>query len=283
MISASKQKRLEKRAAKKAAKDTEEVSNPTDAAAASSLSNSLNKVNISSDDDGQRTVTGVLTSRVLSRDIKIENFTLGCYGQELISTTTLELNFGRRIGLIGHNGSGKSTFLKCIAAREVPIPEHVDIFLLNQEAEPSEMTAIEAVIDEVVKEQKRLEALAEEVSGNINEDENAQDALDDIYERLDALDPNTFESRACELLHGLGFTDQMMKRKTKDLSGGWRMRVALSRALFVKPTLLLLDEPTNHLVTQAHLLNEGCIQTNFGLNFVGSGSLCLARGIFEKV
>lgn len=66
-----------------------------------------------------------------------------------------------------------------------------------------------------------------------------------IYERLDEIDPNTFEVRAAELLHGLGFSKTMMARQTKDMSGGWRMRVALARALFAAPTLLLLDEPVS--------------------------------------
>ena len=64
--------------------------------------------------------------------------------------------------------------------------------------------------------------------------------LMDIYDRMDQLDPATFEKRAGELLFGLGFTHEMMAKKTKDLSGGWRMRVALAKALFIKPTLLLL-------------------------------------------
>jgi len=64
---------------------------------------------------------------------------------------------------------------------------------------------------------------------------------------LDALDADTAETRAAEILHGLGFTNEMMRKKTKDFSGGWRMRISLAKALFFDPMVLLLDEPTNHL------------------------------------
>ncbi len=120
----------------------------------------------------ERTCTGQLTSRPLSKDLKFEQFSLSYYGEDLIKAspsssfllvfsprvlcfflfgpeltnrqdTTLELTFGRRYGLIGRNGSGKSTFLKALAARDVAIPDHIDVHLLNEEAEPSELTALE--------------------------------------------------------------------------------------------------------------------------------------------
>merc|ERR1711939_651683 len=66
----------------------------------------------------------------------------------------------------------------------------------------------------------------------------------DLYERMETMDPSTFATRASQILTGLGFNKVTIKKKTKDMSGGWRMRVALAKALFVKPSLLLLDIPT---------------------------------------
>jgi len=126
----------------------------------------------------------------------------------------------------------------------VPIPSHIDIFLLKEEAEPSERTALQAVIDEAAKEITRLEAEQDRIIETEGPD---SDNLQIIYERLNDLDPSLLESRAGELLFGLGFSKAQMAKMTKDLSGGWRMRVSLARALLVSPALLLLDEPTNHL------------------------------------
>ncbi|CAJ1376337.1 unnamed protein product [Effrenium voratum] len=190
-------------------------------------------------------VTGVLASQPQAMDVKIEQFSMGVYGKEFIKDTKLELNFGRRYGLIGMNGSGKSTMLAAIAAREIPIPDHIDIWFLDSEAKPEETTAIQAVVNVVADEHKRLEELSIKL---LEEDpEKNADYLQVIGDKLDKMDPSTFEPRACELLHGLGFTKAMMQKATKDMSGGWRMRVALAQALFVEPMLLLLDEPTNHL------------------------------------
>ncbi|KAF9108191.1 hypothetical protein BGX29_002715 [Mortierella sp. GBA35] len=261
-LSASKQKRLAAKALKDASKKSSTASSPAttngrntpvppepSADDADVLIPGLNAMEVAKHKGGDRTSTGVLTSQPLSRDIKIESFSLSFHGRELISNTDIDLNFGRRYGLIGANGSGKSTFLECLAAREVPIPEHIDIYLLQEEAAPSDHNAIEAVVIEAKHEVERLEKQVENILAEIDGADNP--LLDDIYDRIEQLDPATFETRAATLLHGLGFTKKDMLKATKDMSGGWRMRVALAKALFVKPTLLLLDEPTNHLDLEA--------------------------------
>jgi len=165
--------------------------------------------------------------------------------KELIQDTTVQLVHGRRYGLIGSNGSGKSTLLACLAARELPIPDHIDIWHVHKEADPTDISALQSVIDVAQKEYERLEGLVQKLC---EEDPEANaDILEMLGDKLDRMAPETFEPEAGSLLHGLGFTEAMMHKATKDMSGGWRMRVALAQALFKRPTLLLLDEPTNHL------------------------------------
>lgn len=154
---------------------------------------------------------------------------------------------GRRYGLIGQNGSGKSTLLLAIAAREVPIPDHIDIWHLDTEAAPSQLTAMTSVTKVVTDEVTRLEAKIEKL---MSEDPESP-IVEILCDKLDKIELDTLDARAGELLFGLGFPPAMMHKKTCDMSGGWRMRVALAQALLVKPHILLLDEPTNHLDLQA--------------------------------
>jgi len=190
-------------------------------------------------------VTGVLASREQARDVRIEQVSMSMFGKELIQDTTVQLNHGRRYGLIGSNGSGKSTLLACLAARELPIPDHIDIWHVHKESDPTDISALQSVIDVAQKEYERLEGLIQKLC---EEDPEANgDILEMLGDKLDRMAPETFEPEAGSLLHGLGFTEAMMHKATKDMSGGWRMRVALAQALFKRPTLLLLDEPTNHL------------------------------------
>jgi len=213
-------------------------------------------------DESYRTASGVLTSLEHSRDIKIEQVSLALYGHEILADTSLELNFGRKYGLIGLNGCGKSTLLKCLGKRELPMPSNKDIYFVDREAPATELTALEMVMSDADKERAKLDAeLDELVSGETNDEQ--QERITDIYELLEALDVKTIEVRAAKILHGLGFSPTMINRKTKDFSGGWRMRVSLAKALFVTPTMLLLDEPTNHLDLEACVWLEDYLRNKY--------------------
>jgi ATP-binding cassette, subfamily F, member 2 len=235
-------------------------------------------------DDGGRVATGNLISEPRARDIKISAFSLALHGKVLVEDTIIELNQGGRYGLVGRNGCGKSTFLKCLAAREVPIPAHFDMYLLAHEAPPSEMSALEYVINSAVEEVARLDAMIEQI---LVEDGPESELLQDLYDRQDELEPSTFETRASTILIGLGFKSSASEadggstihKKTKDMSGGWRMRVALARALFIAPSILLLDEPTNHLDLEACVWLEDYLSTYSKILIVISHSQDFLNGV----
>ncbi|CAK9192609.1 hypothetical protein BDL97_01G128400 [Sphagnum fallax] len=226
-----------------------------------------------------RTCTGVLASHPQSRDIHIESLSLTFHGHELVVDSTLELNYGRRYGLLGLNGCGKSTLLTAIGHRELPIPEHMDIYHLTREIDATEMTALEAVMN-VDEERLKLEKEAELLAA---QDDGGGEPLERIYERLESMDSATAEMRAAQILHGLGFTKKMQGKKTRDFSGGWRMRIALARALFMNPTILLLDEPTNHLDLEACVWLEETLKKFERILVVVSHSQDFLNGICTNI
>lgn len=126
-ISASKAKRLAARAAKKGTPKSSGKNTPI-MASENNSSEDLGVENLKISTD--RTATGVYTSQERSRDIKIDSFSLNFHGRVLIDNASIELNFGRRYGLIGANGSGKSTFLESLASRDIEIPDHIDVRIL---------------------------------------------------------------------------------------------------------------------------------------------------------
>ena len=138
--------------------------------------------------------------------------------------------------------------MAALGNKDITIADHIDIFHLTSEVAASDKTALECVI-EVDLERIRLESEAAELTAA--ESDTASERLLGIYERLEELDAATAETRAAEILNGLGFTFEMQQTKVKHFSGGWRMRVALARCLFIGPSMLLLDEPTNHLDLEA--------------------------------
>uniref|UniRef100_A0A915HWN4 ABC transporter domain-containing protein n=1 Tax=Romanomermis culicivorax TaxID=13658 RepID=A0A915HWN4_ROMCU len=195
-------------------------------------------------------------------DIKVENFSISASGKDLFVNATLTIVAGRRYGLVGPNGMGKTTLLKHIANRKLDIPPTIDILYCEQEIEVDDTPAVQAVINadtkrlNLLKEEKQLIELVENTG-----DMEANDRLKEVYEELRAIGADSAESRARRILSGLQFTKEMQERATKHFSGGWRMRISLARALFLEPTLLLLDEPTNHLDLNAVIWLDHYLQS----------------------
>jgi len=193
-------------------------------------------------------------------DIKVDNFSISARGKDLFINASLHITAGRRYGLVGPNGHGKTTLLKHIANRSLSIPPTIDVLLCEQEVVADDTPAVEVVLKSDTKRANLLEEcknLEEETAkGSLKK----QERLNEVYEELRIIGADSAEARARRILAGLGFTHEMQDRATKNFSGGWRMRVSLARALFMEPTLLLLDEPTNHLDLNAVIWLDNYLQ-----------------------
>ncbi|KAJ3966401.1 P-loop containing nucleoside triphosphate hydrolase protein [Lentinula raphanica] len=214
-----------------------------------------------------------VNSRNKSKDIHLPSIDVNFGSNRILSGATLTLAYGRRYGLIGRNGVGKSTLLRHIAMREVPIPPHITILFVEQEIVGDDTIALDSVLkadvwrDHLLKEEALLNAKLNglESEGDDKRFEDAREEaslrLAEVHGRLAEMDAESGPARAAALLAGLGFDEADQKRPTKSFSGGWRMRLALARALFVKPSLLLLDEPSNHIDLNALAWLEDYLQT----------------------
>ena len=179
--------------------------------------------------------------------LTLQNIAYRVEGRLLFEGVTAQIGARRRLGLVGRNGCGKTTLLRLIAGRLEPdggaIVRARGLFvrLADQEVPGGPETPRAAVL-----------AAHEERAALIAEAEDAEGARRvEIETRLAEIGAHAAPARAARLLAGLGIGEAMQQVPLADLSGGWRMRVALAAALFVEPDLLLLDEPTNHLDLEA--------------------------------
>ncbi|CAH1969584.1 unnamed protein product [Acanthoscelides obtectus] len=197
-----------------------------------------------------------------TQDIRIENFDVAYGDRVLLLGADLTLAYGRRYGLVGRNGLGKSTLLRMISGGQLRIPSHISILHVEQEVVGDDTLAIDSVLQcDTVREE--LLKKERDISAAINagsQDHALNSELSEVYAQLQNIEADKAPAKASIILNGLGFTPEMQQNPTKTFSGGWRMRLALARALFSRPDLLLLDEPTNMLDIKAIIWLENYLQ-----------------------
>ncbi|MCW5588638.1 MAG: ATP-binding cassette domain-containing protein [Legionellales bacterium] len=183
--------------------------------------------------------------------IKITNFSIQRGANVLIEKADVLITAKSKVGIIGKNGTGKSSFFACFrgelepAKGDIHVPNQLRVAHLAQEIPALDISALTYVMQGDHAVAKTLQAIADaEASGDM-------DALMDLYTYLNDIDGYTVEARAGKILHGLGFTDDDFQKKVSEFSGGWRMRLNLAQCLLTPADLLLLDEPTNHLDLEA--------------------------------
>ena len=191
--------------------------------------------------------------------LTIANLDYRVEARPLFEGASAQISSGWKVGLVGRNGTGKSTLLRLIREEIAnPAPDSAirmsgkaSLGWVAQEVAPTAETILEVVL---AADHERHALMAEA--------ETAEDPMRiaDIHTRLIDIDAWSAEARAAEVLKGLGFSDDDLTRETREFSGGWRMRAALAGVLFAEPDLLLLDEPTNYLDLEGAAWLEGYIK-----------------------
>lgn len=181
--------------------------------------------------------------------IKLENITVQIANKILLENASAQIPDGEKLGIVGHNGCGKTTLFKVlkeeleVSQGEVFIPSKQFKAFVEQEIEEEDLH--KSILNYVLDKDKRLKTLKE------NEKTATPSDLSEIYEQLHLIEADSAEARTAEILKGLGFNNEDLTRPVKDFSGGWQMRLNLAGALFQYSDILFLDEPTNHLDIEA--------------------------------
>lgn len=189
--------------------------------------------------------------------IGFQNVTFEFGARVIVEDATWHIQPGDRIGLIGYNGTGKSTLLKVLVGEYTPSKGTVEkskettIGYLHQDLlsfdTNDNITEVALSAFERVRElEKEIEKLGHELEQD-SENETLLIRYTDALHELDVLDGYNIHHKAEEVLHGLGFSNEDLARPYKEFSGGWRMRVLLAKMILQQPDVLLMDEPTNHL------------------------------------
>jgi ATP-binding cassette subfamily F protein 3 len=193
--------------------------------------------------------------------IIVSQITLLRGNKPLLEEATATIHPGHKVGLVGKNGCGKSSFFAllkgelAVDAGSVSVPAQWQIATVAQETPALGCSAIDYVIDgdKAFRSLEQQLAQAEQQGDGIR--------IAELHGHLDAAGAYTIRSRAGELLHGLGFSSEQHQQPVSAFSGGWRMRLNLAQALICRSDLLLLDEPTNHLDLDAVIWLESWLRS----------------------
>src|SRR3954465_9716478 len=218
------------------------------------------------------------------------------YGRQIIFVdASFQLNPGEKVGLVGPNGSGKTTLFRMITGEEQPdegdvsVPRKLTIGYFRQDV--SEMSG-RSVLDEGIAGSGRLGDLHHELEDlehalgdpdKVDEMDRVLARFGEVQEEYDHLGGFALESRTREILHGLGFEDDRIDGDVGELSGGWKMRVAMARVLLGEPDVLLMDEPTNHLDIESIIWLETFLKTRTGSLLMTSHDREFMNRIVTKV
>jgi len=206
----------------------------------------------------------------------------------LFENVSFQIHAGQRLGVIGANGSGKSSLFSMILGELEPdggdlqISAADEIAHVAQESPYSTESALDFVLDgDRELREIQAEISAKETGGKVQGEKGA--AVHVLYEKLETIDGFTAESRAARLLHGLGFSDGSFRKAVREFSGGWRMRLNLAQSLMCRSDILLLDEPTNHLDLPAILWLEQWLKSYRGILLLISHDRDFLDGVCSRI
>lgn len=185
--------------------------------------------------------------------LRIDDITYSVAGRTLIENASASIPDGHKVGIVGRNGTGKTTLFRLIRGElalesgSISLPSRARIGGVAQEVPGNEVSLLNTVLSYDTERAELMEESERSTDGA---------RIAEIQTRLADIDAWSAEARAASILKGLGFTDEEQLMPCSAFSGGWRMRVALAGVLFSQPDLLLLDEPTNYLDLEGALWLE---------------------------